>query len=94
MLTKNHLFLHAGIASEPPTIASLSGTGVLPLMMFLRFMGRPKDVRFMVYECLLERRIKPMTYPDQGIAYEVITTDPAIAQMSHQLRDKVQVATR
>jgi hypothetical protein len=88
MLTKNHLFLHAGIASEPPTIASLSGTGVVPLMMFLCFIGLPKEVRFMVYECLLERRIKPMTYPDQGIAYEVITIDPTIAQASHQLRTR------
>jgi hypothetical protein len=94
MLTPYDPFKHVQVASEPPSIAKVGDTGAVPLMTYSRFMDLPKDIRFMVYEYLLYRRIRPMAYPDQGIAYEVITIDPAIAQASRQLRDEARVATR
>jgi hypothetical protein len=94
MFTSEDLSTHARIAREPSGVAKEHDPDATPLATFLRFMDLPKDIRFLVYEHLLNRRIKPLSFPEMGIAYEVVTIDPAVAQASRQLRDEARVATR
>lgn len=94
MFTSEDLSTHARIAREPSGVAKEHDPDATPLATFLRFMDLPKDIRFLIYEHLLNRRIKPLSFPEMGIAYEVVTIDPAVAQASRQLRDEARVATR
>ncbi|KAI4918244.1 hypothetical protein J4E90_002627 [Alternaria incomplexa] len=94
MFTSEDLSTHARIPREPSGVAKERDPDAIPLATFLRFMDLPKDIRFLIYEHLLNRRIKPLSFPDKGVAYEVVTIDPAVAQASRQLRDEARVATR
>ena len=94
MFTSEDTSTHARITREPSGVAKEHDPDAMPLATFLRFMDLPKDIRFLIYEHLLNRRIKPISFPEVGIAYEVVTIDPAVAQASRQLRDEARVATR
>jgi hypothetical protein len=55
---------------------------------FPRFLHVPKDIPFVIYDDLLDRCIELIAFPDPGVAYEVLTLDPAIVQASRQFREK------
>jgi hypothetical protein len=84
----SNLSRRARTAPEPPSVAKARDADALPHATFPRFLHVPKDIPFVIYDDLLDRCIELIAFPDPGVAYEVVTLDPAIVQASRQFREK------